>query len=90
MHTALCVPVTAGGERARKQRVNKIEKEEKKRKDRSGEEGEGRGVVDTAHCHCYSPLQKMATSIKPLMIPALCHGSAGERDRISERERARE
>lgn len=37
----------------------------------------GRAVVDTAHCHCYSPLQKMATSIKSLMIPALCHSSGG-------------
>lgn len=40
--------------------------------------------MDTAHCHCYSPLKKMATSIKPLMIPALCHGSVGVRE--SERE----
>lgn len=39
---------------------------------------EGRGV-DTAHCHCYSPpLKKMAASIKPLMIPTLCHGRVGE------------
>lgn len=39
----------------------------------------GRAVVDTAHCHCYSPLQKMATSIKSLMIPALCHSGGGEK-----------
>ena len=25
--------------------------------------------MDTAHCHCYSPQKKMATSIKSLMVP---------------------
>lgn len=28
----------------------------------------------------------MATSIKSLMIPALCHGSVGERECLGERE----
>lgn len=67
-----------GGQRSRVNKIGQGEKK-KKRKARSREDGEGRGVVDTAHCHCYSPLQKMATSIKSLMIPTLCHGSAGER-----------
>lgn len=60
LHTALSVTVTAGEERAKKQRVNKIVKGKKKRRKKrrrmeAREEGEGRGVVDTAHCHCYSP-----------------------------------
>lgn len=56
------------------------------------EKGRAEEVVDTAHCHCYSPLQKMATSIKSLMIPALCPGGVGEKgaECLSERERAGE
>lgn len=76
VHTVLSVSVTAGEERAREHRSSS---RERGKKDGSPEEGEGRGVVDTAHCHCYSPLQKMATSIKSLMIPALCPGGVGER-----------
>lgn len=73
------------GEEAQNQQDSK---RRKRGKDGSRKEGEGRGVVDTAHCNCYSPLQKMATSIKSLMIPALCSGSVGERGPkcLSERE----
>lgn len=66
-----------------------------------GRELGGRGLRSGGHrcghhrCHCYSALQKMAASIKPLTIPALCRGCAGasgqgvsERGRDGERCRA--
>lgn len=52
------------------------------KKDGSWEKEDHR-VVDTAHCHCYSPLQKMAASIKPLMIPALCRGAGASGSRCA-------
>lgn len=54
----------------------------REKKDGSWEK-EGHRVVDTAHCHCYSPLQKMAASIKPLMIPALCRGAGASGPRCA-------
>lgn len=87
LHTALSVTVTAGEERAKKQRVNKIVKEEKKRRKKKEKDGSKRGrggQRSGGYCSLpllFPPLQKTATSIKSLMIPALCHGSAGERER---------
>lgn len=79
LHTALIVALSAEEERELGSRVNKNSQTGK----RGGWGGgkEGREVVDTAHCHCYpSPSLKIAASIKPLMILALCHGSVRERD----------
>lgn len=68
-----------GGEEAQSKQDRKREK-----RTEAEEDGAGGGALDAAHCHCYFPLQKMAFSIKPLMIPALCHGGVRDRDQTTD------
>lgn len=83
-HSTHCRSFCRRRERVRKQSQQEFPNRKKRGVGRreGGHDGvEGREVVDTAHCHCYpSPSLKIAASIKPLMILALCHGSVRERD----------
>lgn len=83
-HSTHCRSFCRRRERVRKQSQQEFPNRKKRGLGRreGGHDGvEGREVVDTAHCHCYpSPSLKIAASIKPLMILALCHGSVRERD----------
>ena len=85
LHTALSVTVTAGEERVRKQEESQQDREKKKVKKGEGWKQRRRGGQRSGgYCSLpllFPPLQKMATSIKSLMIPALCHGSVGKRER---------
>lgn len=89
MHAVLGASVRAAGESNKALKKGRIKGE----MDGSGEGEEGAGGGQwwiLLIAIVIPPLQKMATSIKSLMIPALCHGGWGPRCLSESRESAGE
>lgn len=81
VHTALHVTLSAGwGERVRTAESTRLLKQGKKGRTEAKRKGRAEEWWILLIAIVIPPLQKMATSIKSLMIPALCHASVGERD----------